>query len=186
LKGLGLHPFCREIVMGLMIVLSLKLTPKGLREENQFNYHPITEVAVLFIGIFLTMIPALNLLQAHGPELGVNKAWQFFLYTGLLSSFLDNAPTYVVFFELAGTLPWAAEYGAVIANGVPHLVLVAISLGSVFMGANTYIGNGPNFMVKAICEQAGIKMPSFFGYMAYSFGLLMPLFIILKLIWFPI
>ncbi len=185
LAPFGLSPFVREGVMILMIVLSLNLTPKGLREENEFNYHPISEVAVLFIGIFLTMIPALNTLQMNGPELGVNKAWQFFLFTGILSSFLDNAPTYVVFFELAGTMQWdPAIYGEVIANGVPNLVLTAISLGAVFMGANTYIGNGPNFMVKAIAEQSGVKMPSFFGYMVYSFGLLMPLFIAVKFIWF--
>jgi len=185
LKSIGLHPFCRELAMIAMVLLSMKFTPKGLREENQFNYHPITEVAVLFIGIFLTMIPALNALQQYGPDLGVNKAWQFFLYTGLLSSFLDNAPTYVVFFELAGTMQWdLAVYGEIIVAGVPNLILTAISLGAVFMGANTYIGNGPNFMVKAIAEQAGVKMPSFFGYMAYSFGILMPLFILLKFIWF--
>lgn len=179
LAKLGIHPMGREVVMIVMIGLSLMLTSKELREYNEFNYHPINEVAVLFIGIFLTMIPAINTLKLMGPTLGVTQPAQFFWFTGILSSFLDNAPTYVVFYELAGTLGLdPALYGAVVANNVPHTILAAISMGAVFMGANSYIGNGPNFMVKAIAEQSGIKMPSFFGYMAYSAGILIPVFLL--------
>jgi Na+/H+ antiporter NhaD/arsenite permease-like protein len=129
------------------------------------------EVAVLFFGIFLTMVPALEMLRMRGGELGVREPWQFFWATGLLSSFLDNAPTYLVFFALAQSLRLVDE-----VVGVPHAILAAISVGAVFMGANTYIGNAPNFMVKAIAEAARVRMPSFFGYMLYSAGILLPLF----------
>ncbi|PCJ19867.1 MAG: sodium:proton antiporter [Candidatus Cloacimonadota bacterium] len=183
LAKLGVHPMGREVVMIVLIGLSLQMTSKELREYNQFNYHPIIEVAVLFVGIFVTMIPAINTLQLMGPALGVTQPAQFFWFTGILSSFLDNAPTYVVFYELAGTLGLSTElYGPVIANNVPHTILAAISMGAVFMGANSYIGNGPNFMVKAIAEQSGIKMPSFFGYMAYSVGILIPVFLLVHYI----
>ena len=186
LGNLGLHPMTRELVMVILIILSLVMTDKKLRAENEFNYHPITEVAVLFVGIFITMIPAINSLKILGPSLGVTEPMQFFWGTGLLSSFLDNAPTYVVFFELAKSLGLDPNtYGALVAaTGVPAKILAAISLGAVFMGANSYIGNGPNFMVKAIAEQSGIKMPSFFGYMAYSFGVLVPLLVVVSLIFF--
>ncbi|MCJ8346566.1 sodium:proton antiporter, partial [bacterium] len=183
LGKLGVHPMGREVVMFVLIGLSLVLTSKELREYNEFNYHPIIEVAVLFVGIFVTMIPAINTLQLMGPTLGVSSPAQFFWFTGILSSFLDNAPTYVVFFELAGTLGLdPAVYGPIVVNNVPHSILAAISMGAVFMGANSYIGNGPNFMVKAIAEQSGIKMPSFFGYMAYSVGILIPVFLLVHYI----
>ena len=134
---------------------------------------------MLFLGIFLTMIPALELLRLRGRELGVREPWQFFWATGALSSFLDNAPTYLTFLALGQGLGLARE-----VVGVPHAVLAAISVGAVAMGANTYIGNAPNFMVKAIAEEAGVKMPSFFGYMLYSGAILLPLFVLVTLLFF--
>jgi Na+/H+ antiporter NhaD/arsenite permease-like protein len=125
------------------------------------------------------MIPALLILKARGGELGVTQPWQFFWATGALSSFLDNAPTYLTFFSLAQGLG-----GPVEVAGVSAPVLRAISVGAVFMGANTYIGNAPNFMVKAIAEGAGVRMPSFFGYMGYSAAILLPVFALLTWIYF--
>ncbi len=172
--------FLREGMQLIFVVLSLVTTPRGVRLENKFNYVAIGEVAALFSGIFITMQVPVEILNARGPDLGLTEPWQFFWATGLLSSLLDNAPTYVVFFETAKTLP-APEGVALVAQVAPQL-LVAISLGAVFMGANTYIGNGPNFMVKSIAEQNGVKMPSFFGYMLYSFSILMPVFIVLTVV----
>jgi len=175
----------REVVMGLLALASVLLTKKAVREANEFTYAPIVEVAALFFGIFLTMIPPIVLLQTHGQELPVREPWQFFWAAGGLSSFLDNTPTYVVFFELgaAGLDPAAGALGA---QMVEHraAILAAISLGAVFMGANTYIGNGPNFMVKAIADARGVKMPSFFGYMLYSLGILIPLFVVITVVFF--
>jgi len=136
-------------------------------------------VAALFAGIFLTMLPALDLLRARGAALGVREPWQFFWATGALSSFLDNAPTYLTFLALAQGLGLPAE-----VVGVSDRVLVAISLGAVFMGANTYIGNGPNFMVRSIAEQRGVTMPSFGGYMLYSLAVLIPTFVLVTLVFF--
>lgn len=172
----------REIVMVLMIVLSLITTSKTLREENKFTYNPIIEVAYLFLGIFLTMIPSLILLETRGQELGVTKPWQFFWMTGGLSSFLDNTPTYLVFFELAKGLKMTEDIVA--STGISAHLLAAISLGAVFMGANTYIGNAPNFMIKVIAEESRIKMPSFLGYMLWSISILIPLFILITFIFF--
>jgi Na+/H+ antiporter NhaD/arsenite permease-like protein len=185
--------FLREAAMITMVVLSVVTTRKGLRKENKFTMHPIMEVAFLFIGIFITMIPALILLEAHGKDLGLTQDWHFFWATGALSSFLDNAPTYVTFFTTATgmNLDQAAALAGQPApdgmlwvgqNLINHKTLVAISLGAVFMGANTYIGNGPNFMVKAVAEESGVKMPSFFGYMMYSMLILIPLFVLVTLI----
>lgn len=172
--------FFRETMQMLFVVASLKFTPKGIRKANKFNYVAIGEVAALFVGIFITMQVPLEILDVKGASLGVDTPLKFFWITGILSSFLDNAPTYVVFFKTAGTLPLAE--GATIVAGLSEQILIGISLGAVFMGANTYIGNGPNFMVKSIAEQSGIKMPSFFGYMAYSFAVLMPIFIVVSLL----
>ncbi|MHC5026672.1 MAG: sodium:proton antiporter [Planctomycetota bacterium] len=165
--------------------LSLKSTPTGIREANQFNYAAILEVAALFVGIFIAMQVPIEVLKAFGPMLTENyitEPWQFFFATGGLSSFLDNAPTYVVFFELSKTmaLPEGAGVVELTSGGIiSTALLVAVSLGAVFMGAMTYIGNGPNFMVKAIAEQSGVKMPSFFGFMfKYSIPVLIPVFII--------
>ncbi|MBI2341018.1 MAG: sodium:proton antiporter [Deltaproteobacteria bacterium] len=162
----------REGVMLSLALLSLKVTPQRARQKNRFNFHPIVEVAVLFAGIFIAMVPALWLLEHHGAELGITHPAQFFWLAGSLSSFLDNAPTYLTFFSLAQGLhlPNASVVG------ITEPILLAISAGAVLMGAVTYIGNGPNFMVKAISDHAGIKTPSFFGYMLWSVGILIPLF----------
>ncbi|MBI4711866.1 MAG: sodium:proton antiporter [Planctomycetes bacterium] len=179
----------KEAFMALMAVLSLVTTKKHTRKSNEFTFSPIIEVAVLFIGIFITMIPALMILNARGAELGLSQPWHFFWATGSLSSFLDNAPTYLTMTSTAsGVLgvPLSEHYLkdllALGEQGV--LLLTAVSCGAVFMGANTYIGNGPNFMVKAIAEESHIKMPSFFGYMVYSILILIPIFIITTMLFF--
>jgi Na+/H+ antiporter NhaD/arsenite permease-like protein len=172
-------PYCRELVQLAFVASSLWLTPRGLRAANQFSYAAIIEVAWLFIGIFICMQVPIEILNIRGPQLGVNSAAEFFWASGSLSSFLDNAPTYVVFLETAKSLVAQPGPGIMelVENGHVHVEhLAAISLGAVFMGANTYIGNGPNFMVKSIAEHAGVKMPSFFGYMAYSICILLPIF----------
>jgi len=169
----------RESVIVLLAAVSLWRTPAAVRRGNGFTWYPIIEVAVLFLGIFLTMIPALELLRLRGGELGVRTPAQFFWAVGVLSSFLDNAPTYLAFLALGQGLGLATE-----VVGVPHAILVAISVGAVAMGANTYIGNAPNFMVKSIAEEAGVKMPSFFGYMLYSGTILIPLFVLGTLLFF--
>lgn len=177
--------YVREIVMLSMASLSWFLTPRLFRERQNFNFAPITEVAVLFIGIFITMIPALMLLEEKGAELGLVHPWQFFWGTGILSSFLDNAPTYLTFFSLAqaSSNDLHALYPMVqMIQQIPQNELAAISLGAVLMGAMTYIGNGPNFMVKAIAESSGIKMPSFFGYMRWSILVLLPIFVAVTVI----
>jgi len=160
------------------------------RDRNTFSFGPMIEVAVLFIGIFITMTPAICLLKAHGLETGVTEPWQFYWMSGGLSSFLDNAPTYATYFALGqgvtkGLLVSHPDLPVVMTTTGPIAwkILLAISLGSVFMGANTYIGNAPNFMVKSICEEAKIKMPSFFGYMLYSVGILIPTFLIVMFIY---
>lgn len=178
----GVEYFVQIGLILLAAFLSMKTTKKSTRELNEFNYAPIEEVAKLFIGIFITMIPALALLNAHGSELGITKPWQFFWSTGMLSSFLDNAPTYVVFLTIAGSLGFEGVMTTV--GSVLPGDLIAVSAGAVFMGANTYIGNAPNFMVKSIAENNGVKMPSFFGYMGWSFAILIPLFAIDTLIFF--
>jgi Na+/H+ antiporter NhaD/arsenite permease-like protein len=168
-------------VLGLaaLAAASWLVTPRALRLENRFAWAPILEVAALFAGIFATMIPALEILNARGAALGLSAPWQFFWATGALSSFLDNAPTYLAFASTASALAGtdAANLGElVLAPGGAEL-LAAISLGAVLMGANTYVGNGPNFMVKAIAEASGVRMPGFFGYMAWSGAVLVPLFV---------
>ncbi len=169
----------REGAMVGLALLSMLRTDPELRKANHFSFHPIVEVAVVFAGIFVTMLPALDLLRARGAELGVSEPWQFFWATGVLSSFLDNAPTYLTFLALAQGQGLPAE-----VVGVSHRILVAISLGAVFMGANTYIGNGPNFMVRSIAESRGVKMPSFGGYMLFSSVVLLPVFVVVTLVFF--
>jgi Na+/H+ antiporter NhaD/arsenite permease-like protein len=161
----------REVAMTAAAGVSVWKTPKPIREKNEFTWHPIEEVAILFAGIFATMIPALLILKARGGELGVTQPWHFFWATGSLSSFLDNAPTYLTFLSLAQGLSGPAD-----VVGVSAPLLKGISTGAVFMGANSYIGNAPNFMVKSIVEAAGVRMPSFLGYMAYSAAVLLPIF----------
>ncbi len=172
------EPF-RELVMIGMGALGYAWTPKDYRKKNAFTFLPIAEVAILFAGIFITMVPALVLLRTHGQSFGITQPWQFFWLTGALSSFLDNAPTYLTFVSLAQGLGIPGP-----VFGISEQLLRAISLGAVFMGANTYIGNGPNFMVKAIAEEQKVKMPSFFGYMAYSGAILIPLFLVVTFIFF--
>ena len=185
---LELQHLLRDGLLVAVTAASLWLTPRSVRQANQFSWGPMQEVAKLFIGIFVTMLPVLAMLKAgvDGPFAAVARAvtgpdgqplpWAYFWFSGVLSSFLDNAPTYLVFFNLAGGDP-ATLMGPLAAT------LAAISAGSVFMGANSYIGNAPNFMVKAIVEDRGLRMPSFFGYMAWSCAILMPLFALLTLLW---
>ncbi len=159
--------------------LSLLTTSKKVRYEgNEFSWGPIVEVAALFIGIFITMTPALAFLEEHARSFGFTEPYQFYYSTGLLSSFLDNTPTALAFHSVALGLGAPAEVA-----GVSAILLKAISVSAVFFGAMTYIGNGPNFMVKAIAEKKGIKMPDFFGYM-YKFSLIiiLPIYIIVQLI----
>jgi Na+/H+ antiporter NhaD/arsenite permease-like protein len=185
----GLAQLTRDGGLLALLALSLRLTASRVRQSNQFSWEPMLEVAKLFIGIFVTMVPVLAMLKAGeagafaavaravtGPD-GQPVPWAYFWFSGVLSSFLDNAPTYLVFFNLAGGDPQA-----LMTTLAP--TLAAISAGSVFMGANTYIGNAPNFMVKAIAEERGIRMPSFVGYMGWSFLILMPLFIAVSLVFF--
>ncbi len=179
--------------MAALAMLSLATTSSAVRKANQFSWAPIIEVAVIFVGIFVTMVPALAYLEANGASLGITEPWQFFWASGILSSFLDNAPTYLTFTSMAVGVVNAADpsaalqadhLGLLAAHPLGSLYLTAISCGAVFMGANSYIGNGPNFMVKAIAEDSGIKMPSFFGYMAWSCGILIPLFVIVTFLFF--
>jgi Na+/H+ antiporter NhaD/arsenite permease-like protein len=169
----------RELAMAVLAGVSLAITSKALRADNRFTFHPIAEVAALFAGIFVTMLPALDILSARGASLGVSSPAQFFWATGLLSSFLDNAPTYLTFLAIAQSLGTAPE-----VVGMTHELLAAISVGAVFMGANTYIGNGPNFMVRAIAEERGVRMPGFGGYMLYSGAVLIPLFVVVTVLFF--
>lgn len=178
------YPALIEIVMILAsAALSFKTTPVSVREANHFTWGAIREVAVLFIGIFITMQPALMLLKEYGASLGLDTPFQMFWVTGALSSFLDNTPTYLVFLTTACTM--GAASGLVTALGtVPAQMLTAISCGAVFMGANSYIGNAPNFMVKAISDENGIRMPSFFGYLVWSAAFLLPVFLLDSLLFF--
>lgn len=179
----------RDAILLTVTLISLRITHATIHEANGFSWFPVAEVAKLFAGLFIAIIPAIAILKA-GTE-GALASWvrlvtgpdgapipaMYFWLTGGLSSFLDNAPTYLMFFNTAGGDP-ARLMGPLATT------LAAISAGAVFMGANTYVGNAPNFMVKSICEQLGIRMPSFFGYMAWSIGILMPLYILLTFIFF--
>jgi Na+/H+ antiporter NhaD/arsenite permease-like protein len=169
----------REAAMIGLAGLSWITTPHIVHKANHFSLDPILEVAAVFAGIFLTMIPALDVLRAEGAALGVREPWQFFWAAGVLSSFLDNAPTYLTFLALGQGLHLPAE-----VVGVPHQILLAISAGAVFMGANSYIGNGPNFMVRSIAESRGVPMPSFGGYLLYSSAVLVPVFVLVTFVFF--
>jgi Na+/H+ antiporter NhaD/arsenite permease-like protein len=185
----GLPGVLRDVGLVIITFVSLRITAKSVHDSNQFSWAPMQEVAKLFIGIFLTIIPVIAMLKAGAngsfsaivagvtrPDGSPDPA-MYFWAAGLLSSFLDNAPTYLVFFNTAGGDP-----KVLMTTLAP--TLAAISAGAVFMGANSYIGNAPNLMVKAVAEDRGVKMPSFFGYMAWSCGILIPLFIIMTFIWF--
>jgi Na+/H+ antiporter NhaD/arsenite permease-like protein len=177
---------------GLLLSIALiayVITPQAYRAANSFAFGPIIEVAILFAGIFVTMAPALLLLNANAARFGLEHPWQFYWATGVLSSFLDNAPTYLTFAATACGLEGIPLEGSylkeLLARGPEAArLLAAISCGAVMMGANSYIGNGPNFMVKAIAEAHGVRMPSFFGYMAYSCSVLLPIFGIVTLVFF--
>jgi Na+/H+ antiporter NhaD/arsenite permease-like protein len=185
----GLPGLLRDIGLVAITLLSLVITPARVHADNQFNWAPMQEVAKLFAGIFLTIIPVIAMLRAgtDGPFGAVVTAvtradgspdpLMYFWATGVLSSFLDNAPTYLVFFNTAG-----GDAATLMNHFAP--TLAAISAGAVFMGANTYIGNAPNLMVKAIAESRGIRMPSFFGYMAWSGAILVPLFLVMSFVFF--
>jgi len=151
-----------ELVLIALSGISLGVTPKSIRTANQFGWFPIVEVAVLFAGIFVCMVPAIEILKLHGQRFGLTEPWQFFWTTGLLSSALDNAPTYVTVGTLAEKTAGADGFADLAVRS--PLLLAAVSCGAVFMGAMTYIGNGPNFMVKAIAENSGYRMPSFSGF----------------------
>lgn len=173
--------YLREIVLIAIAAISLITTNKKVRKENHFEWEPIVEVAYIFVGIFATMTPALIFLSNNAAKLGISEPWQFFYCSGALSAFLDNSPTAVAFHTVAQALP--TTEGATIVAGVNELLLKAISMGAVFFGAMTYIGNGPNFMVKAIAEQEGVKMPDFFGYIIkFSLPILLPIYIIVQLL----
>ncbi len=185
----GVHIGVDYLVQIVLILLAMagswQTTDREIHHANKFEWGPIAEVAKLFIGIFITMIPALAILRTNGASLGVDMPMEFFWATGALSSFLDNSPTYVVFLTTAGALgSGAADAVATTVGSVDPTILLAISAGAVFMGANTYIGNAPNFMVKNIAERASVKMPSFFGYMGWSCAILVPLFIVDTLLFF--
>ena len=185
----GLPALVRDGGLIALTLLSNRLTPTQVKQNNQFSWAPMQEVAKLFAGIFLTIIPVIALLKAgtEGPFGAIVAAVtrpdgqpdpaMYFWVTGVLSTFLDNAPTYLVFFNTAG-----GDANILMTTMAP--TLAAISAGAVFMGANSYIGNAPNMMVKAIAEDRGVKMPSFFGYMAWSLGILVPLFVVMTFIWF--
>lgn len=186
----------KEVLMALMAVLGFVMTPQVNRERNRFTFGPIIEVAVLFAGIFVTMAPALLILnswgagerQVFGMALGLDRSWEFFWTAGILSSFLDNAPTYLTFAATAAGQQGISLEGQyltkLLATAEGPRMIAAVSCGAVLMGANTYIGNGPNFMVKAIAEENGVKMPSFFGYMLYSGLILLPVFVVVTLVFF--
>ena len=176
----------QESIMIAMALLSWYTTPRSVHHSNHFHFHPIVEVAALFLGIFVTMIPALEILNARAAAMNLRRPWEFFWMSGGLSSFLDNAPTYLTFTAMASGLVGGRleNLGALLNSALGESLLAAVSCGSVFMGANTYIGNGPNFMVKSIAERSGIKMPSFGRYMIYSGAVLIPLFIATTLIFF--
>ena len=178
--------YMREINLVLLMMMSLYTTKRYVRYKlNKYSWAPINEVAVLFFGIFVTMTPALAFLNENATSLGLNHSWQFYYATGALSSFLDNTPTAVAFHSVATglTAEQVATFGGDVVAGIPEVLLQAICLGAVFFGAMTYIGNGPNFMVKAIAEENGVKMPSFFGYMfRFSLIVLLPIYILVQLI----
>ncbi len=188
----------RDVGLVVLALASLKTTSRALRDENEFSWGPIVEVAYLFAGIFMTIIPALSILGAGTDGalgwlvVGVKSDASYFWVTGGLSSFLDNAPTYLTFFQTAlgslhcdpGAVCGEPEKVALLIANKPN-TLLAISAGAVFMGANTYIGNAPNFMVKAIAEEGGVAMPSFFGYIVrWSLPILVPVFVVVTFIWF--
>jgi Na+/H+ antiporter NhaD/arsenite permease-like protein len=189
----GRWPFgLQEGLLVLFAIASYFTTARKIHTDNNFSFGPINEVAILFAGIFVTMTPALLILNAKGGQLGVDQPAEYFWAAGVLSSFLDNAPTYLTFAATAcgaqeidtSQAGYLGRFLDLPADARAAEILAAISCGAVFMGANTYIGNGPNFMVKAIAEQSGVRMPGFFGYMAYAGCILIPVFIAVTFVFF--
>lgn len=178
-KNLTLPIVPAALAQLFVAALVFATTPNSIRETNAFSWQPIREVAILFIGIFITMIPALEILRQHSSKLALDHPWQYFWLTGGLSSILDNAPTFLAFTTLA-----AGDDGIASLSFSKPVVLAAICCGAVFMGANTYIGNGPNFLIKAMAENNQIKMPSFFTYAFLAFILFLPLYLILSFVFF--
>ena len=176
----------QELMMVILALMSWSTTPPMIYKANNFSFQPIAEIAAIFLGIFITMIPALEILRSHATELGLDAPWQYFWMTGGLSSLLDNVPTYLTFTAVASGLLGSSPESltGLLQSERGAALLRAISVGAVFMGANTYIGNGPNFMVKSIAESNGVKMPSFGGYLLYSGAILIPLFLLLTIIFF--
>lgn len=178
--------YLREIVLIILTIMSMYSTKTHVRYKlNKFSWSPIIEVAILFFGIFVTMTPALVYLNHHADSLGLAHTWQFYYATGALSSFLDNTPTAVAFHSVASGLTpdQMTLFGGNIVAGIPEILLKAICLGAVLFGSMTYIGNGPNFMIKAIAEENGVKMPSFFGYIfKFALVVLLPIYILVQLI----
>lgn len=179
------YKYLREIVLLLLSALSLCTTKRETRfTKNHFSWNPILEVAVVFLGIFVTMVPALVYLNDHATSFGLVRPGHFYYITGVLSSFLDNTPTALAFHGVASGMVQQGQLLAEVA-GIPELILKAICVGAVFFGAMTYIGNGPNFMVKSVAEENGVKMPGFFGYMLkFSLPILLPVYIVLQLFFF--
>ncbi len=180
-----ISPPGRDVLIAVLALIGFFAESQDRRALNAFTFGPLIEVAVLFAGIFATMTPVLEMLNAWAqrPDFALHTPAQFFWATGALSSVLDNAPTYLAFAAAAAGLQNIAPHGTYIGMIEPSL-LAAISTGAVFMGANTYIGNAPNFMVKAIAEENGVRMPSFFGYTLYSCGILLPLFVVVAVVFF--
>ena len=176
----------QEALMIAMALLSWFTTPRSIHEANHFHFHPIAEVAALFAGIFVTMVPALEILHDRASHFNLHAPWQYFWLSGILSSFLDNAPTYLTFTAMASGLAGtsAENLGGLLHSDLGVSLLRAVSAGAVFMGANSYIGNGPNFMVKSIAERHGVEMPSFGGYLLYSTAVLLPIFVVVTLVFF--
>jgi Na+/H+ antiporter NhaD/arsenite permease-like protein len=195
-RGLG-HggrrwPFgVQEVLLVALALASFWYTTATLREKNRFTLGPMIEVAILFAGIFVTMTPALSILNARGERLGLREPWQFFWAAGLFSGFLDNAPTYLAVTAIASGTQRVPLQGWYLGHGLGlnpvsgyEQILAAVSCGCVLMGALTYIGNGPNFMIRAIAQESNIRMPSFFGYIAYSASVLLPLFVLATILFF--
>lgn len=190
-KGGPVEWWMRDAVYIVLLLLSLFASPKEPRKRNFFSWAPIGEVAVIFAGIFASMVPALAILKARGDETGITEPWQFFWLTGALSSFLDNAPTYLVFTSLAQGLLGLESFPDLMSQTVnpsagfaPAAYLAAVSCGAVFMGANSYIGNAPNFMVRSICEEQEVKMPNFFAYIGWAAIFLIPVLILNTFVFF--
>ena len=190
-KGGPIEWWMRDAVYVLLLLGSLYIGPKEPRALNRFQWTPMGEVAIVFAGIFASMIPALAILAARGDEFGVNQPWQFYWLSGGLSSFLDNAPTYLVFTSLAQGLLGLTNFPDLMSEVVnpavgfaPAAFLAAVSVGSVFMGANSYIGNAPNFMVRSIAEEEEVPMPNFFAYMGWALVFLIPTFILVTFVFF--